>query len=269
MLGAAAPLADIEEYSVSASVAAPEICRISKLAKSFDGVHFVLNGINLVVREGEAVALIGANGCGKSTLLRCIAGLCRPDMGSVSVLGQSLEHLDHSALRRLRGRVGFVFQKHNLVGRLSALSNVVHGVQARERGPRTWLQSLARNEVRAEAIACLNQVGLGDVALQRASFLSGGQSQRVAIARVLMQRPRIILADEPDASLDPRAGREIMQLLRDLCRSGGIGLIFVSHHLEHALHFADRIVGLREGHIAIDRESRTTSPDELMPLFQR
>ena len=250
----------------SATADAAPIVRIRGLAKRF-GERQVWTGLDLEVRRGEALAIIGANGTGKSTLLRALLRLTEADDGHIELLGHSVRDLDRRALRRLRARVGFVFQRHNLVGRLSALTNVVHGVQSRASGPRTWLQSLAGDEVRAEALACLEAVGLADRALQKAQSLSGGQSQRVAVARMLMQRPEVIVADEPDASLDPVAGAEVMRLLFRLGRERDATLIFVSHHMDHALRFSDRIIGLRDGRVALDVASAHVAVDDLRAFF--
>ncbi len=239
---------------------------MSGLVKSF-GSSRVLDGIDLSVAGGSAVALIGANGAGKSTLLKCLVRLVEPSAGEIVLLGETVTGLRGQALRRFRSRVGVVWQKHNLVPRISAHSNVVHGVQARERGPRTWLQCLARGEVRDEAYACLEAVGLGPQARQRADSLSGGQSQRVAIARMLMQRPELVLADEPDASLDPQSGEEVMELLYGLTKKKGLTLLVISHRLEHTVRFSDRIVGLADGKITLDKGSRTVDPDELRNFF--
>lgn len=236
------------------------------LAKKF-GERQVWDGLDLDIRAGEALAIIGANGTGKSTLLRALVRLTEVDAGSISLLGQPVRDLDRRGLRQLRSRVGFVFQRHNLVGRLSALTNVVHGVQSRASGPRTWLQSLARAEVRGEALSCLDAVGLADRALQQAQSLSGGQSQRVAVARMLMQRPELIIADEPDASLDPVAGAEVMRLLFRIGRERGATLVFVSHHMEHAVRFSDRIVGLRDGRVDLDTASTRVDVETLRAFF--
>jgi phosphonate transport system ATP-binding protein len=251
--------------SSGAGVPAPAIA-VRGLVKRF-GTLPVIDGLDLTVTPGEAVSLIGANGTGKSTLLRLIVRLIEPDAGQVHLLGDDIGPLRGRALARLRSRVGFVFQRHNLVTRHSALTNVIHGVQARRSGPMTWHQMLARRADRAEALACLEAVGLADKAMQRADSLSGGQSQRVAIARVLMQRPQVILADEPDASLDPRAGEEVMGLLADLARDQGIALMFVSHHMKHAVNFADRVVGLADGRVAFDRPAHGTDPHLLSGFF--
>jgi phosphonate transport system ATP-binding protein len=189
------------------------------------------------------------------------------DSGAITVLGANIRGLDRRALRQMRARIGFVFQKHNLVARLSALSNVVHGVQARLSGPRGWFQWAAPEAVRAEALRCLDRVGLADRARQRVDSLSGGQSQRVAIARMLMQRPELVIADEPDASLDPKAGIEIMELLYNLTREQGMTLLFVSHHMEHAIQFADRIIGLEHGRVAFDRSAGSADAVSLKAFF--
>jgi phosphonate transport system ATP-binding protein len=258
-----------ETHPVSTPTAGAQapVVAISGLSKSF-GARSVISGLDLTVPAGQSLALIGANGTGKSTLLRMIVRLAEADSGRISVLGNEVGSLRGARLKRCRSRVGVVFQKHNLVARLCALSNVVHGVQSRRSGPRTWSQALAPAAIREEAMACLDAVGLADKAMQRADSLSGGQSQRVAIARMLMQRPELVLADEPDASLDPRAGREIMELLFRLTRDKGLTLVFVSHHMAHARRFADRIVGLADGGIALDRRAEACSEAELAAFFE-
>lgn len=240
--------------------------RVSGLVKSFGSAR-IADGLDLAIAQGEAVSIIGANGAGKSTLLRMLVGLVPPDAGEVHLLGAPVSRLKGRALAAARARVGFVFQRHNLVSRLSVLSNVLHGVQARRAGPRTWHQALARRADREEAMACLDAVGLADLARQRVDSLSGGQSQRVAVARMLMQRPELVLADEPDASLDPRAGAEVMGLLSRLSREKGLTLVFVSHHMAHAVAFANRIVGLGQGRVALDQAAATSDPERLSAFF--
>jgi phosphonate transport system ATP-binding protein len=238
---------------------------IEGLSKRF-GDTPVLRGVSLTVPRGEICALIGANGAGKSTLLRCLLRLIEPDRGAIEILGRAPRALPRRELRRLRARVGFVFQRHNLVPRVSALTNVVHGAIGRA-GPRAWHQASAPAALRAEAMRCLEEVGLAPLALRRADALSGGQSQRVAIARALMQRPDLMLADEPVASLDPAAGREVMALLAELARQRGITVLFTTHHMEHATAFADRIVGLRDGAVAFDQPAAAARPADLERFF--
>ena len=249
-----------------AAVAALHDLTVQGLAKAF-GARPVLRGVDLAVPRGQAVALIGANGAGKSTLLRCCLRLIEPDIGQVGLLGERVTSLRRSGLRRLRARVGFVFQRHNLVGRSSALTNVLHGGQARHDGPLYWLQSLAPAAARWEAMRCLDRVRLADLALQRADRLSGGQSQRVAIARALMQRPELVMADEPVASLDPSAGEEVMDLFVQLIREEGLTLVFTSHNLEHALAYADRVVALKDGRIVLDAPSSALTARDLAFVY--
>ncbi|AWB49530.1 ABC transporter [Gemmobacter aquarius] len=245
--------------------AGPVLC-VSNLFKSF-GTNDVLRGIDLTVAPGIATALIGANGSGKSTALKCLIRLVEPTSGKIELLGRDVLTMNPRDLRRFRSTVGVVWQKHNLVPRLSALTNVIHGVQARTSGPRTWFQSLATAEMRTEALACLDRVGLSDKALERVDSLSGGQQQRVAIARMLMQRPQIILADEPDASLDPQSGEEVMRILSGLARQDGLTLIFISHRMEHTLEFSDHILGLQGGHIVMNRATAQTDATHLRRFF--
>lgn len=237
------------------------------LSKAFARGGSVLSGVTLDVWPGEAVALIGANGAGKSTLVRCLLRLVEPSDGDIRFFSLDVRALAARPLRRLRSRVGFVFQRHNLVLRLSALSNVIHGAQARMPGPGGWYQGLAPRRVRDEALASLDRVGLAEKASARADALSGGQSQRVAIARMLMQQPDFVIADEPDASLDPQAGEQVMKLLRETSRERGLGLLFVSHDLEHAVAFSDRIIGLAQGRVALDVRSGDADPVELRGFF--
>ncbi len=237
------------------------------LRKSFGSAE-ILHGVDLEVPGGRSVALIGANGSGKSTLLRCCLRLLEPDGGTIRLLGKDVEALDRRALRRLRAKVGFVFQKHNLVPRLSALTNVLHGAQARRGGPGTWFQGLARAVEREEAMHCLDLVGLADQAAKRADALSGGQSQRVAIARALMQRPQMVFADEPVASLDPAAGEDVMTLFVDLMRDQNVTLFFTSHHLNHALSFADHLIALRSGRKVLDCATADQDFETLKSIYQ-
>ncbi len=255
-----------DDFNLSCA-GAPRAVSVSGLTKRFGARPAVFEQLDFSVPHGEAVAVIGANGTGKSTLMRSLIRLTEVDEGQIEVLGQKVRGLDPTALRRLRARVGFVFQKHNLVLRLSALSNVIHGAQARHAGPHVWAQWCAPAHVRHEAMECLARVGLADRASQRVDSLSGGQSQRVAIARMLMQRPELVIADEPVASLDPKAGEEVMELLFNLTREAGLTLLFVSHHMEHAKAYADRIVGLGQGKVMMDMPSRSARADELKDFF--
>ena len=244
---------------------APLPLNLTGLVKRF-GDRTILDGVSLGVPAGQAAALIGANGAGKSTLLRTALRLIEPDGGKVSVLGQNPLELRGRDLRHLRRRVGFVFQRHNLVPRLSVLTNVIHGAQGRI-GWRAWSHAWAPDAQRQEALECLASVGLADLAGRRADRLSGGQSQRVAIARALMQRPDLMFADEPVASLDPAAGEEVMALFARLCRDRGLTLVFTTHDLTHATRYADRVVGLRGGRLAIDAPASSLGATALRGFY--
>ncbi|OYU19181.1 MAG: ABC transporter [Rhodobacteraceae bacterium PARR1] len=241
--------------------------RVSGLVKAF-GDNAVLRGLDFTAQAGAATALIGANGSGKSTTLKCLIRLIEPDAGRIEVFGRDVAALGTRDLRRFRSQVGMVWQKHNLVPRVSALSNVLHGALGRVHGPAAWFQATAPATLRDEAMTCLARVGLADKALQRVDSLSGGQQQRVAIARTLMQRAGLILADEPDASLDPQSGEEVMRLLADLARVDGLTVVFISHRMEHTLAFSDRILGLQKGRLVMDKATTTTDAAELRRFFE-
>jgi phosphonate transport system ATP-binding protein len=245
---------------------------VKGLVKTFGQGGPVLNGLEFEVARGASVALVGANGTGKSTLLRLCLGLIAPDAGSVRLLGEDVAKLARGRftagrLRRLRARTGLVAQRHNLVPRLSALSNVIHGLLGRGSGPRYWTHALAPAEARAEAMAALDRVGLADLALRRADSLSGGQSQRVAIARALVARPRLIVADEPTASLDPAAGEDVMALFFRLVRSEGVTVIFTSHNVAHALSYGDRVLGLAGGRLAVNAPAADLTERDIGALY--
>ncbi|MGF1502908.1 MAG: phosphonate ABC transporter ATP-binding protein [Paracoccaceae bacterium] len=241
--------------------------RVAGLAKSY-GAAAVFEGLSFSVAPGTRLALIGPNGAGKSTLLRCLIGLVPPSGGEIEVLGERFGAALPAAQRaRLRQQTGFVFQKHGLVARLSVLSNVCHGLLGAPGSWRGFAQSVAPASWRARAMEALDAVGLADRAMDRADALSGGQSQRVAIARALVRRPRLILADEPAASLDPAAGEAVMALFSDLARAHGITLVYTSHDMAHAVDYSDRVLALRARRIALDRPSAAVDAATLTEIF--
>jgi phosphonate transport system ATP-binding protein len=228
----------------------------------------VLADVDLAIRAGERVALIGANGCGKTTLLKCLIGLIPASEGLITVFGERFQRAPAPAQRRrLRRQIGFVFQHHGLVRRLSVLSNVVHGMVGMPGAWRACVHTLAPSVWREAAMDALAAVNLDHKALDRAGSLSGGQQQRVAIARALVRRPRLIIADEPAASLDPAAGHDVMALFNDLVRDHGITLLFTCHDMEHARLFSDRILALKAGGILFDMPSRNVTDAMLSEVF--
>lgn len=240
---------------------------VSGLTKSFGRAAPIFSGLEFQVSRGASVALVGANGTGKSTLLRCCLGLVAPDCGTVRLLGEDMTELSKARIRALRSRTGLVAQKHNLVPRLSVLTNVLHGLLGAHSGPRYWLQGLAPEKARQAGLEALAKVGLADLALRRADGLSGGQSQRVAIARALVSGPRFLVADEPCASLDPAAGEEVMALFFRLVRQEGVTVIFTSHQIEHALDYGERILGLRDGSLTLDASPGDLTRQDLRRLY--
>lgn len=237
------------------------------LTKRFGDADPVFADVEFRLARGEAVALVGANGTGKSTLLRCIMGLIEPSAGEITVLGQPVTGAHPRDLRRLRSRTGLVSQKHNLVPRLSVLSNVVHGHLGLAPGWRHWSHMTAPAESRDAAMDALEKVGLAHLAQRRADRLSGGQSQRVAIARALVGAPEFLIADEPTASLDPAAGEDVMELFFRLVRDEGVTVVFTSHNIDHALRYGDRLLGLAHGRLHLDAAAANVSADHLRGLY--
>jgi phosphonate transport system ATP-binding protein len=216
----------------------------------------------------SGLVLLGLSGSGKSTLLRCLNGLHLPDAGTVTVAGTRVDTARGAELRALRTGIGFVFQQFNLVGRLTCLENVLIGGLGRLRVPRYGIASYPRS-MRAEALAHIDRVGLADQAYQRADTLSGGQQQRVAIARTLLQRPQIVLADEPVASLDPEFAGDIIDLFVRVCAEERLTVVCTLHQVDLALGWASRIVGLRGGVKVLDQPASTVSRESAMHVYER
>ncbi|MEO7057756.1 MAG: phosphonate ABC transporter ATP-binding protein [Caldimonas sp.] len=211
----------------------------------------VLRGIDLAFAQRGLTAIIGPSGTGKSTLIRCINRLVEPSGGRLMFHGVDLAGLDRRALRRARRRIGMVFQEYNLVERLTVMENVLSGRLGYISPWRAWLRRYAHEDIEL-AFGLLDRVGLGAQYAQRADALSGGQRQRVGIARALMQRPELLLADEPTSSLDPRTAVEIMELIAGLGRELAIPVIVNIHNVDLARRYADRIIGMKNGEIVFD-----------------
>ncbi|MFC4139526.1 MULTISPECIES: phosphonate ABC transporter ATP-binding protein [unclassified Microbacterium] len=243
------------------------VIRIDSLTKRFDETT-ALADVNLSVGRGEIVVLLGLSGSGKSTLLRHIDALELPTSGRVDVLGEDVTRLRGRALRRLRSRVGFIFQQFELVGSLTVLENVLTGALATLRGPRLGLFGYSR-ALRRRALGHLDRVGLLDRAYQRADTLSGGQQQRVAIARALMQNPEVLLADEPVASLDPESSSQVMALIREIAAEDGLTVLCSLHQVDLAIDWADRIVGLRHGEVVLDTTTDDLDKAQVMEIYGR
>jgi phosphonate transport system ATP-binding protein len=226
-----------------------------------------VDGISLSVGGGELVALLGPSGSGKSTLFRCISRLARPDGGSVHVAGARIDQLEGRALREQRRAIGLIFQQFNLIGRLSAIDNVLAGRLGTVGAVQAALRAFSADD-RQLALAALDRVGLLEKAYQRADSLSGGQQQRVAIARVIAQQSRIILADEPVASLDPTAADKVLTLLREVARERGIAVLCSLHQTTLARGFADRIVAIKQGQVVLDAPATDVGDAEIAAIYR-
>ncbi|MBI2983950.1 MAG: phosphonate ABC transporter ATP-binding protein [Chloroflexi bacterium] len=229
----------------------PPIVDISGLRKVFPGGTVALDGIDLTVQRGEFVVLIGLSGSGKSTLLRCVNRLVEPTSGRVIFDGIDVTAAKGADLRRIRRRIGMIFQQFNLVKRISVFSNVLSGRLGYRSTVRTVSSRPSREDV-GRAYDNLGRVGILEKAFSRADALSGGQQQRVGIARALMQAPELMLADEPVASLDPATSHSVMKYLEEINRKDGITVICSLHFLSLARRYGTRVIALKAGRIAFD-----------------
>ena len=210
-----------------------------------------LDGITLDIQRGEFVVLIGLSGSGKSTLLRCLNRLIEPTSGTVIFDGQDVTRASGAELRRIRRRIGMIFQQFNLVRRSSVLSNVLAGRLGYRTTWRTIASRPSHDDI-ALAFENLGRVGIPDKAFGRADALSGGQQQRVGIARALMQKPELMLADEPVASLDPATSHSVMKYLEEINKQDGITVICSLHFLSLARRYGTRVIALKGGSVAFD-----------------
>ena len=242
---------------------------ISSINKHF-GKHKALQDVTLQIFEGEMVALIGPSGSGKSTLLRHISGLLSGDRnsGNIRIFGRTAQQNGAVAtdIRPIRSDIGFIFQQFNLVGRLTLLTNVMTGMLPRINTWRSLIGWFTREE-KQRAMRALNAVGLAPCASQRASTLSGGQQQRAAIARAIEQRARIILADEPIASLDPESARMVMTSLKSLNQDSGVTVLISLHQVQFALTYCPRSIAMKAGRIVFDGPSDALTPSVLRDIY--
>lgn len=237
--------------------------QIYDLGKTFADGTRALDGVSLRVSPGEFVVVLGPSGSGKSTLLRSLNGLTPVSEGKIFVNEIALSAQSKRAIRSI---VGMVFQHFNLVGNLSALNNVLSGLLMETRSVNALTYRFSRQQ-KLKALAVLDQVGLLDKAYTRANSLSGGQQQRVGIARAIVREPKIILADEPVASLDPVIAFNVLSTLRDICKNKGITVLCSLHQVDFALRFADRIVGLNSGKLLFNENVQKIDIDYLQSVY--
>jgi phosphonate transport system ATP-binding protein len=233
------------------------LLELTNITKYYHGIAPALEDVSFSVAEGEFVAVIGPSGAGKSTLLRCINRMIEPTGGAISFDGDITSLLRKRDLRKLRTKIGMIFQHYNLVDRLTVIENVLHGRLGYKSTLAGVLGRYSREE-KKQAFRIINLLGLDDQVYERCDQLSGGQKQRVGIARALIQNPKLILCDEPIASLDPNAAKIIMDYLKNISNQMGITIVINLHQVNVALKYADRIIGVNKGKIVFDGQ-----PDEL------
>lgn len=244
------------------AIATPAIA-MRGVGTRYPGGVTALEPLSLTIAPGEFVALVGASGAGKSTLLRTLNGLVTATSGEVVIDGVTLS--PHTR-RAIRARTGMIFQQFNLVGRLNVITNVLTGRLSHRRGLASLLHRFPREDFDI-AHGALERVGLTDKAWERADRLSGGQQQRVGIARALAQQPRLILADEPVASLDPGTSVEILDLLSAINRGDGVTIVVSLHQPEYVRRYASRVIGLRRGTVVFDGPPAAMDDGMLATLY--
>jgi phosphonate transport system ATP-binding protein len=242
------------------------ILEISGLTKIYKNTTKALDSISFSVRKGEFVSIIGPSGAGKSTLIRCINRLVDATEGTILVADEDVTKMNSSELRRLRTKIGMIFQNYNLVEKRLVIDNVLHG----RLGYKNTLSGMFGRytpEERAEALKILKQLGLKQYAYNRCDELSGGQKQRVGIARALIQNPKIFLADEPIASLDPASAKLIMDELMNMNKKTGITCLLNLHQVQTAKDYSDRIIGINNGRIVFDGKPKQLSDKIIAGIY--
>ncbi|MHB1404506.1 MAG: phosphonate ABC transporter ATP-binding protein [Desulfitobacteriaceae bacterium] len=242
------------------------LLELNNVTKSYHKEIPALVDVSFSVREGEFVAIIGPSGAGKSTLLRCINRMIEATGGEISFNGVKVSNLSKNGLRKLRTQIGMIFQHYNLVDRLTVIENVLHG----RLGYKSTLAGVFgrySEEEKRQAFRIIEILGLNDQVYQRCDQLSGGQKQRVGIARALIQNPKMILCDEPIASLDPNASKIIMNHLRNVSTEMGITVIVNLHQVNVALKYSDRIIGVNKGKVVFDGSPAELTAEQIYDIY--
>ncbi|MEN8246537.1 MAG: phosphonate ABC transporter ATP-binding protein [Thermodesulfobacteriota bacterium] len=240
--------------------------KITDLKKVYPTGTEAISGVSFSVDQPQVVAIIGPSGAGKSTLIRCINRLVEPSSGQVMLDGTDLVTLSKRELRKMRRRMGMIFQEFNLVDRLTVMENLLSGRLGYVNFWKAYRRKFPPDDV-AAAFQLLDRVGLNGYQDTRADELSGGQRQRVGIARALMQQPDLLLVDEPTASLDPKTSRQIMRIIVELAHERGTPALVNIHDVGLAQSFSDRIIGLRQGEIVFDEATTSLNADVLTEIY--
>ena len=226
----------------------------------------ILKGVSFAVDGSDFCAVIGPSGAGKSTLIRCINRLVEPTGGDIVLFGQHVQSLNAGDLRRMRRRIGMIFQEFNLVNRMSVMDNVLSGRLGYTGAFRSFFKAFPREDI-DRALHLLERVGLQDHVDKRADALSGGQRQRVGIARALMQKPEILLLDEPTSALDPKISRDVMGLIRELANEFKVPVLCNIHDVQLALETCNRIIGMQDGYKKFDGPAKGMRKQDLDEIY--
>lgn len=241
---------------------------VKHLMKSYDGHKRSLTDVSFTVATGEVAAIIGPSGAGKTTILRSINQLIKDDEGQVLLNELDMRQLNRSQLRQARQNIGMIFQNYNLIEPLTAIENVLHGCLG-NKSTLAGIFSLYQQSEKEEALQLLQKVGLGNFAYQQCRHLSGGQKQRVGIARALMQHPKLILCDEPIASLDPKSSTLVMETLRQLAIEEHISVLINLHQVDISRQYADHIIGINGGQVVFDDHAEALTDTAAAQIYRK
>lgn len=242
--------------------------KVIQLDKTYGSNKHSLKAVDFTAKPGEVTAIIGPSGAGKTTILRSVNQLIRDDGGQILLDDQDIRQANKAELRKIRHHIGMIFQNYNLISPLTALENVLHG-RLGAKSTVAGMLGLYSNAEKSEAIELLAEVGLKEYAYQRCDQLSGGQQQRVGIARALMQHPKMILCDEPIASLDPKSTKIVMDILRKLAKEKQLIILINLHQVDVAMEYADHVIGINSGAIVFEGPTSEVNDAVLQQIYRQ
>ncbi|MEQ2527329.1 phosphonate ABC transporter ATP-binding protein [Robertmurraya yapensis] len=242
------------------------LLEVNHVSKQFGNETKALSDVNFSVSEGEFVSIIGPSGAGKSTLLRCINRMIDASNGEIIFDNMNVMNLKKKELKMVRTKIGMIFQHYNLVNRLSVIENTLHG-NLGKKSTIAGALGLYNQEEKEQAVKILSTLGLVEHIYKRADQLSGGQKQRVGIARALIQNPRMMLCDEPIASLDPNSAKVIMDHLRNISTTMGITVLVNLHQVDVALKYSDRVIGINHGQVVFNGTPKDITKDDIQRIY--
>lgn len=242
------------------------LLEVNRVSKQFGNDSKALSDVNFSVREGEFVSIIGPSGAGKSTLLRCINRMVDATSGEIIFDKTNVMNLRKKELKKVRTKIGMIFQHYNLVNRLTVIENTLHG-KLGYKSTLAGVLGIYTQEEKEQAFKLLHMLGLEEFINKRADQLSGGQKQRVGIARALIQDPRMLLCDEPIASLDPNSAKVIMDHLKNISTNMGITVLVNLHQVDVALKYADKIIGIKHGQVVYNGSPENITKDDIQRIY--